>query len=221
MSNKNNPWPVLVTPAPRGEGWVWQIAVPELVHRSGHVKHLDLIEEAAEAAIEHDVYAKGHASYAPVKLSFASGLQYEMTTSSPLGAPMAVICDIDSTLALHVARGPYELDKCETDALNGPVAMTLGALQNQGHKVVLVSGRYDSHRPHTGRWLAKHGVKYDALFMRAVGDDRSDDNVKLDIFQNLVAPEYNVWLALDDRDRCVILWRLLGLTCFQVAPGSF
>lgn len=221
MSKKNNPWPVFVTPAPRGDGWVWQIVVPELIRRNGHVKHLDQVEKAAEEAIEHDVYDKGHAPYAPVALSFPPDLQYRMTTSSPLGALMAVICDIDSTLALHVARGPYELDKCETDALNDPVAMVLGALQAQGHKVILVSGRYDTHRPHTERWLAKNDVKYDALHMRAEGDHRSDDNVKLDIFQNLVVPEYNVWLALDDRDRCVLLWRLLGLVCFQVERGDF
>jgi len=42
-----------------------------------------------------------------------------------------------------------------------------------------------------------------------------------EIFDNHIAPKYNISYVLDDRDRVVDMWRSLGLTCFQVDWGNF
>jgi hypothetical protein len=57
--------------------------------------------------------------------------------------------------------------------------------------------------------------------MRKAGDDRKDSLVKEEIYNNNIAPKYNVFLVLDDRDQVVKFWRSKGLQCWQVAPGAF
>ena len=59
------------------------------------------------------------------------------------------------------------------------------------------------------------------LFMRASGDTRKDEIVKLELFDAHVRGKYDVRLVLDDRDRVVRMWRSIGLTCLQVADGEF
>lgn len=137
----------------------------------------------------------------------------------------AVVCDIDGTLAIHDGRGPYDLDRLETDLLSEPVACALALYGRADHYVILLSGREEGdqgqHRAATERWLAKHEVDYDELWMRPAGDKRGDDIVKAELFDNHVRGRFNVRMVLDDRDRVVALWRRMGLACWQVNYGSF
>lgn len=135
--------------------------------------------------------------------------------------PAAVLCDIDGTLAIHSGRGPYDLERCETDLLNAPVNQTLENHLNQGDAIILLSGRQEEYRAHTERWLAKQGVVYDELWMRPAEDRRGDDIVKGELFDAHVRGRFNVRMVLDDRDRVVALWRRMGLSCWQVAYGNF
>jgi predicted kinase len=131
--------------------------------------------------------------------------------------PTAVIVDLDGTLALMVARGPYDTGKCESDELN-PVVHSI--IVHHQH-VLLMSGRDEKFRPETERWLAANNVNYDALHMRAQGDVRKDSIVKQELFEAHVRGKWNVSFVLDDRQQVVDMWRDLGLTCLQVAPGDF
>lgn len=134
----------------------------------------------------------------------------------------AVLCDIDGTLALHDGRrGPYEIDKCETDLLNPEVARILALCDRAEDYVILLSGRQSEFREQTLRWLKANGVVFDELHMRAEGDRRSDDVVKAELFDAHVRDRYNVRFVLDDRDRVVALWRRMGLPCWQVNYGDF
>ena len=135
--------------------------------------------------------------------------------------PSAVVCDIDGTLAIHAGRGPYDLELCETDLLNEEVARILALCDRAEDNVVLLSGRQSEYREHTERWLAKHQVIYDELWMRPSGDRRGDDVVKAELFDAHVRHRYRVRTVLDDRDRVVALWRRMGLSCWQVNYGNF
>ena len=136
--------------------------------------------------------------------------------------PPAVLCDIDGTLGLHGGlRGPYEMEKCETDLVNGPVASALAVYANAGDQVILLSGRQEEVRPHTERWLVAHGIRYDELWMRPAGDRRGDDVVKAELFDKYVRHRFAVRHVWDDRDRVVALWRRMGLSCWQVNYGNF
>ena len=61
--------------------------------------------------------------------------------------PTAVLCDLDGTLAIHNGRGPYEIDKCETDLVNRPVADSL-LVHARGDRIILLSGRQSEYREH-------------------------------------------------------------------------
>ncbi|MEU0937644.1 AAA family ATPase [Embleya sp. NPDC005971] len=136
--------------------------------------------------------------------------------------PTAVMCDIDGTLALNEGnRGPYDFSRCGEDALNKAVADELALHDRANHIVVLLSGRGSEYRPETVAWLAAHGVAYDELWMRPVGDTRRDDIVKAELFDKHVRNRFAVRFTLDDRDRVVALWRRMGIPTWQVNYGSF
>lgn len=135
----------------------------------------------------------------------------------------AIISDLDGTLALFVGkRSPYDAAKCADDDLNEPVAETIKLYAAAGHKIIFCSGREDKYRDQTIQFIEKHlpGLEYE-LFMRKSGDMRKDSIVKEEIYRGKIEDKYFVKFVLDDRDQVVALWRELGLTCFQVAPGNF
>lgn len=136
--------------------------------------------------------------------------------------PFTYVCDLDGTLAKHVARGPFELHKLGTDELNYPLANLLHAHYMNGGAVVLLSGRDEGEaRDLTIKWLNANRVNYNALFMRPAGDVRPDYLVKYELFKKFVEPDFYVELCFDDRDQCVALWRQLKLATHQVNYGKF
>ena len=48
---------------------------------------------------------------------------------------------------------------------------------------------------HTERWLARHGIPYTALHMRATGDKRKDSIVKRELYEAHIAglTDRNPW----------------------------
>lgn len=138
-----------------------------------------------------------------------------------VGAPKAVLCDLDGTLAIHNGRTPFDYDKCDTDLINHAVDAVLVAMGAQGYDVVFVSGREGVARAKTQAWLEAHGWGKAPLFMRGIGDYRKDNVVKYEIFDDHIRNVWDVEFVLDDRDQVVKMWREIGLTCFQVNYGNF
>jgi predicted kinase len=136
--------------------------------------------------------------------------------------PRAIGFDLDGTLALHVARGPFEFDKMETDAVNVPVARLLRIYHGIGIHPILLSGGQGEYKANRERWLAANDLPYHEFHTRRVGDQsRPDDVVKLELFNEFVRDRYNMLGIYDDRNRVVALWRRLNLLCLQVAEGNF
>ena len=138
------------------------------------------------------------------------------------GAPDAVICDIDGTVARRVGRSPFDWNLVDTDEPVPAVIAAVRAMSASGVEIVFMSGRDSVCRELTQKWLNAH-IGIDApLFMRAEGDNRKDNIVKRELFDDHVRGRYNVMFVLDDRNQVVDLWRHeLGLPCFQVAEGDF
>lgn len=135
--------------------------------------------------------------------------------------PSAVICDVDGTLAHMVNRGPYDTSKYLDDEKDELVHWAFARLAGEGATRIICSGRSEEFRAVTEQWLAEHGITFDFLLMRQAGDLRNDAIIKRELYEQHVKGKYNVRLVLDDRNRVVDMWRDLGLTCFQVAPGDF
>lgn len=140
----------------------------------------------------------------------------------PAHLPPAIICDLDGTLARLNGRNPYDASRCEHDLLNPSVGDIVRLYAESARAaIVLVSGREARHRPQTERWLEKHGIAWSELHMRPTGDRRKDAIVKREIFEREIRHRFRVLFVLDDRNQVVEMWRELGLTCLQVAPGDF
>jgi predicted kinase len=136
--------------------------------------------------------------------------------------PRAIIVDIDGTVALmNGKRTPHEYDKVSLDDPNWPVITVVQEL-SATHRVLFTSGRKDSCWDDTADWLSTYFPYIDyELLMRKHDDNRPDNVVKLEIFNQSIRDNFNVKMVFDDRDQVVKMWRGLGLTCLQVAEGNF
>lgn len=140
----------------------------------------------------------------------------------PAGAPTAVIVDVDGTVALMVARSPYDESRVHEDRPNVPVIAVVRALAAAGNRIVFCSGRTEACRTATEKWLVEHvAASFDGLHMRPVGDFRQDNVVKLELFDQHIRHQYRVTAVIDDRASVVTAWRSIGLTVLQCAPGDF
>jgi len=116
------------------------------------------------------------------------------------------------------------LDKPKTE-----VIMMAQALKAFGYKIAILSGRSKATKDETKDWLKQYEVPYDILKLRPTGNKwkwMPDQKLKLGWFNDLWVndenkSEHEVVAVFDDRDKVVKMWREIGLTCMQVAPGDF
>lgn len=140
----------------------------------------------------------------------------------PPDAPAVVLVDLDGTAAIMCDRSPYDETRVSEDTPNEPVLAAVRGMRAMGYHVVFCSGRTDGCRAATEAWLNAHtGIPYAALLMRAAGDQRADAVVKRELFDAHIRGQYRVVCVFDDRNSVVAMWRALGLTVMQVAPGNF
>jgi predicted kinase len=137
-----------------------------------------------------------------------------------LSLPRTFIFDIDGTLALMGDRSPYDWSKVSVDKRNESVYLVQRWLRTE-NEIVIVSGRDSVCRAETEEWLKLQNIKYDHLFMRPEGNMEKDTVIKKRIFEEEIRGKFNVLGVFDDRQVVVDMWRSLGLTVFQVAPGDF
>ena len=136
--------------------------------------------------------------------------------------PSAVIIDVDGTLAIITDRSPYSARGVLKDKPNAPVIAVAAALAAAGNVKIVVSGRNEEARADTEKWLAHHlPFAFVGPYMRPAGDSRNDAVLKREVYDREIKPKFHVVCVLDDRDQVVRMWRSLGLTCLQVAPGDF
>lgn len=132
-----------------------------------------------------------------------------------------ILCDIDGTLAHMGARSPFDWHRVGEDTRDVVVADILTQYSDT-YDIIMLSGRDSVCRQETIDWLNRFAVPYKQLLMRAEGDNRRDNIVKRELYEQYIAGKYNVVFVLDDRDQVVDMWRNeLGLKCLQVADGAF
>jgi predicted kinase len=136
--------------------------------------------------------------------------------------PKAIVCDLDGTLSIIHDRSPFDGAKCEQDLPNWPVINLVKNYRKLGYTIIFLSGRQGEFRKETEAWIAKHGIEYDHLWMRAPKDNRKDSIIKRELFENNIKDQFYIEFMLDDRNQVVDLWRKeMNLPCFQVYYGDF
>lgn len=121
----------------------------------------------------------------------------------------AIIVDIDGTLAnisarrIHVEGSHKDWKsfnaKVHTDILNVWCRDIMQRMQKD-FKILLVTGREESLREATLKWLEENDVPFDDLHMRKLKDYRKDDIVKLEIYEKKIKSKYEIFFVIDDRE---------------------
>lgn len=154
-----------------------------------------------------------------------------------------VICDLDGTLCnvdhrLHFVNckfieGPHNPDgTCHKkdwkgfysgiadDPVNQNVLDMLRAHTAAGRYVVFVSGRPETYKAETLKWLYEHyGSDFLTLMMRRANDSKPDDEVKEDILNAHFPDKSKIVEVIDDRPRVIRMWERNGLKVVDVGPG--
>lgn len=130
--------------------------------------------------------------------------------------PKAVICDLDTTLALLNKRSPFEPHRCMTDDLNIYVYNNLLLHIKDNCKIFFITGRKEEFRKVSKQWLDKY-ISFDyELYMKPDGSDIKDFIFKEQIYKEKIENKYKVMAVYDDRRRVVEKFHSIGLPVFSV-----
>lgn len=145
-----------------------------------------------------------------------------------------VIVDIDGTLTKVgdrvkcLEQDPPDWDqfyaRCGEDEPVPEVIDLVLILFMSSYDIVLCTGRRESCRGETIKWLTKNHISenvWSALLMRPNGDTRHDVLLKPELLLKSNIKLSDVTFVLEDRNSMVKKWRELGLMCLQVADGDF
>lgn len=134
--------------------------------------------------------------------------------------PECVVFDIDGTLALNVSgRSPYDMRRLHEDQPNKHIVELCKILDND-YAIIICSGRDETGRIATEKWLSDYGIHCDRMYMRKFKDNRKDSIVKEEFYRDIVK-SYYITQMFDDRDQVVEHARELGFNVNQVAAGNF
>lgn len=145
--------------------------------------------------------------------------------STPVTKMDAVLCDMDGTLSNPYHRRHFVRIKPKNwvaffkgmvdDTPIEPICTIIRELYKEGkYKVIIFSARPDNYKKETEEWLAKHNIKYDAIYMREAKDNRSDEFVKQEMLDKVKEDGYNPVAWFDDRPCIVRLARRNNIMTF-------
>ncbi len=148
------------------------------------------------------------------------------------------IFDLDGTLAnmdhrLHLKDDRSDPNRwetfyraCERDAPIQPVINIFDIL-GATHDLVILTGRSSIVRKETTNWLETYlDLSFfspaEGLIMRPEKNRTPDHEWKRSWYESLsTETQKRIVGVFEDRQRCVDMWRFLGIQCMQVAPGDF
>jgi FMN phosphatase YigB (HAD superfamily) len=141
--------------------------------------------------------------------------------------PLAIICDLDGTLAnidhrMHLFH-EKKWDEFQEAMVNDAVNIWCQEIMvNLDYPLILISGRSEKYRIHTMRWLSDIGHYFgDRIYLREDNNNEQDAFFKKRIYETKIKDKYDVLFVLEDRTQCVQMWRELGLVCLQCAKGDY
>lgn len=144
-----------------------------------------------------------------------------------LEKPFAIVLDMDATLCLNTTGRPFygegAADSMRNDEPVTEIVELVNILQLQGfYNIIILTGREDTPecRKATSDWLEAHAINPSKIYMRPKGNYSSGEECKKKIIEDIMQ-EYCVRLVIDDSNKCVKMYRDLGLICLQPNDGKF
>ena len=141
-----------------------------------------------------------------------------------------VVVDVDGTLANTQHRKQYvESRPKDWAAWNANMAQDtvhedirhLVVELSLRREVIICTGREETYRDVTEKWLTDNQIPFDKVFMRRAKDYRTDSVVKVELLDQIRQWHGEPWVWLDDRNQVVNAIREAGVRVLQVAPGDF
>ena len=159
----------------------------------------------------------------------------ELTGFESYKTKKIVIVDIDGTISKvgdrikYLQQEPKDWDSFYDDCFEDePIIEICDLVYNlylQDYKLIFCTGRRESCREKTLKWINKHFEpeisKFSSLLMRPNKDHRHDTILKPELLINADIELNSIAFVLEDRDSMVEKWREMGLICLQVAKGNF
>jgi hypothetical protein len=129
------------------------------------------------------------------------------------------LCDIDGTLAHNNGhRSFYDESKVLEDTIL-PTVEIIKSLISTGNKVIFFSGRTEKCKDDTLLWLRRAIGVYPELYMRKDKDQRGDEIIKLEMYNEYIKDKYIVNAVFDDRLKVCRMWYDLGLFVLNCNQG--
>ena len=162
--------------------------------------------------------------YLKVREVFEANRNFPQTTPQikfDKSLPAVYGFDIDGTLALKGDRDIFDDSKLHLDTEIQEVGEVLRALNSRGYGIIFLSGRQDSCKDSTQKWLEDNGLWPDGteMFMRAAKDQRPDYIIKEELLREQIAPKYNLLAMWDDRLQVTREYYRLGIFTHNVNQG--
>jgi hypothetical protein len=104
---------------------------------------------------------------------------------------------------------------CNQDAVISPVRAIVQALAHDGVHILLCTGRPEHFRELTEDCLDNAAMPWDELFMRCSDDHRKAPLVKHDMLTEMISKGYQPFIAIEDQQDVVDMWRANGIHCLQ------
>jgi predicted kinase len=136
----------------------------------------------------------------------------------------AYIFDIDGCLAEKGdRRSPFDWNKVGLDTpIESIVKLNqlVNSSKDTSDKVIIATGRDGICIEETEKWLQKHSIQYDEIYIRPKGDCRPDWEIKKEMAQEIVKNNYISFWA-DDRIQVTRYLRALGIKVLNVEYNNF
>lgn len=178
------------------------------------------VPEAVIEKMYKSLKSSGQFTRKLIEENYGSSQHYEPYVR-PVGKEKIYLFDVDGTLAAMSDRSPFDWPRVGEDDPRHQVILTAQAHAKAGYKIIVMSGRDSACREETIKWLELYDIPFSDLHMRAAGDQRKDNIVKAELFDEHIRYNYDVIAVYDDRQQVVDMWRDMGVDCFQVQPGDF
>jgi hypothetical protein len=152
--------------------------------------------------------------------------------------PLAIICDLDSTLCdidhreIHATKKDWDKFHSEAhkDKLNAWCAEILEAILARYPDtltVFFITGRPERVRHDTEDWLRDNLspslITHSQLYMRPDDDYKNQPNgqFKCSVYREHIKDKYEVMFVMDDQVSVVNMWRNQGLVCLQPENNDY
>jgi len=137
--------------------------------------------------------------------------------------PNCYVFDIDGCLAEKSGRSPYEWMRVGEDTPIESIVQQNKLIysgKSSDEKIIIATGRDGICIDETEKWLDKHGIRYDEIYIRAKGDQRPDWVIKKEFAESITKHLYiSTWY--DDRLQVTRYLRQLGIKVLNVEYNNF